>query len=50
MIRSSPVAQSVKDLALSLLQFVTAVVRVQSLAWECPHAIGSAKKKKKRTC
>jgi len=29
--------------------FVTAVVRVQSLAWELLHASGAAKKKKKKT-
>lgn len=42
--RNSLVAEQVKDLMLSLLWLVvTAVVRVQSQAWELPHAIGVAK-------
>ena len=42
-------AQWVKDLALSLaVALVTAVVQVQCLARELPHAVGIAKKKKKR--
>ena len=39
---SSLVAQPVKDLTLSLLCLVTAVARVQSLAWELLHATGAA--------
>ena len=35
----------VKDLALSLL-WLTAVAGVQSLAWELPHDMGAAKRKK----
>ena len=31
-----------------MIYVVTAVVRVQSLAWELPHATGVSKKKKKR--
>ena len=47
--RSSLVAQWVKDPALSLLRLgVTAVSRVQSLTGKLPHARGTAKKKKKR--
>ena len=43
------VAQEVKDLALSLLDQVAAVARVWSLAQELAHAMGVAKKKKKKT-
>ena len=43
---SSIVAQWVKDLALSLLWLIDiAVVQVQSLVQELPHATGVAKKK-----
>ena len=41
---SSPVAQWVKDLALSLV-LVTVVARVPSLALELPHVLGGAKNK-----
>ena len=44
---SSLVAQWFKDLALSLA-WVAAVVQVISLAQELPHAMGVAKKKKKK--
>ena len=42
-------AQWVNDLTLSLTQarWVTDVEQIQSLAWELPHAMGMAKKKKK---
>ena len=51
--REFPGAQQVKDPALSLLWLVagggiTAVVWVQSLAWELPHAMGEAKKNTSR--
>ena len=46
--RSSLGAQQIKDLALSLQQPKSPLVRVQSLAWECSHATGQAKKKKVR--
>jgi len=40
------VAQQAKDLALSLVWFgLTVVVKVQSLAWELPHAVGVAQKR-----
>ena len=39
------VAQQGKDLAMAL---VTAMAQVLSLAWEFPHAMGKAKKKKKK--
>ena len=55
--QSSLVAQWAKDLALSLLcsayccALLTAVAQVQSLAQELLHALGMAKKKKKKsTC
>ena len=44
--KSSLVAQWVKDAALSVQ--VTAVVQVQSLAWELLQAVGKEKKKKKK--
>ena len=41
-------SQQVKDLMLSLHQIrVAAMVWVQSLAWELPHATGMTEKKKK---
>ena len=43
MVLEFPGGLAVKDSAV-----VTAVVWVQSLAWELPHAMGSAKKKKKK--
>ena len=47
-IGSSLVVQGVKDLVLSTaVLWVAAVVWVQFLAWELPHAMGAAKKKKK---
>ena len=43
-------AQRVKDLVLSLQQLELLLWhRFQSLAWELPHALGVAKKKKKTT-
>ena len=45
--RSSPVAQGVKDLALSP-QWLTAIVWVWFLAPELPHATGAAKKKRRK--
>ena len=42
------VAQEVKDLSLSLLDQVAAVARVWSLAQELAHAMGVAKKRKKK--
>ena len=38
--------QEVKDLSLSTA--VAAVARVQFLAWELPHAMGMAKKRKEK--
>ena len=41
--RSSPVAQQVKDpVVVSAAAWVVAGVQVQSLAWERPHAAGTA--------
>ena len=40
--RSSLVARQVKDLV-----FVTAVLRIRSLAWEFPYGLSHKKKKKK---
>ena len=37
-------AQWVKDLGLPLQCLVTAVTQVQSLTWEIPHLVGTAKK------
>ena len=45
--RSSLGAQQVKDLAVvTVVVQVTLVVWVPPLAWELPHAVGMAKKKK----
>ena len=42
-------AQQVKILALSMqVALVAAMVQVQPLAWELPHAVGAAKKEKKK--
>ena len=40
--------QWVKDMVLSSVVWVAALVQVQSLAWELPHAMGTAKGKKKK--
>ena len=40
-------AQWVKDLVVTVAAQVVAVAPVQSLAWELPHVLGMAKKKKK---
>jgi len=46
----SPVLQQVKDLAVVTTEaWVTAMVWVQSVAWELPHATGTAKTKQKQT-
>ena len=39
--------QQLKDLALSLLWLIAAVAWVRALTWELPHAMDTAKKKKK---
>ena len=41
-------AQWVEDPELSLKQLVTAMMQVQSLPQELPHAMGVTKKKKKK--
>ena len=48
MVRSSLVAQWVKDPVLSLLWLRLLLQQVQSLALELPHAEGVVKKKKER--
>ena len=45
--RNPQVAQQVKDPVLAVA-LVTAVMRVQSLVWELPHAQGMGPKKKKK--